>query len=1078
MILKYMTLCLLLIFQAGKISGQSFNTEFGKNRVQYNDDFTYWSQYESQNFTVYWYGKSKNIAINVIQMAEKNHEVIRRNLEHRTNDKIEILVYTDLADLKQSNIGNEDVFLSKSKATKVVGNKILLYFDGSHQNLEHSIRRGIAEVYLNSMLYGNNLQEIIQNAVSLRLPGWYADGFVAYAGSNWNSLVQDELRDIVDRKKYKYSFKKLAKKYPQIAGHSMWYFIKQEYGRSAILNILYQTKISRDLNKSFEYVLNVDMKTLYKQWEEYYKNLYDGENGKFGKFVGDELKLKNKKYTPFSLFSLSPNGKEMIYALNEIGSIKLYLYQIDSKKNKLIFKSGSRDRFQQTDYDYPQVCWAEDGSEFTFAYEKKDRIYLRKMFRNGDKFIDQILPEDIHHIYSIGHIKDNYYFINGIINGFADLVFYDAKSRSLINITNDYYNDLDAKIATLDGVKGIVFSSNRIQENIVPNELDTILPLDHFDSYFYELPEMKDRMLAKDFSKIVLKLTSTSTYSERYPNIENNQLYFLHDESGIINTYRQDLNTRRTTALTNHPRNIIRHDMQAGQYVYSVNHEGKYKSFLNQTASLNETQVFESYNKAKVADTTNIEIEDKIQLGFIPEGLKFQSEFSDGLLLSDVQDDRLISPIVKFENEEEELKRSRIIPINDVLITASGRKFRLTKTVGKLDNDVLFEGMEIAEGQQENVSQLPMGYLGTVNFKDLFEDFNIKAGVRIASNFSGAEYFFTATDQRKMLDRSFTLYHRTFREKLLDDAIPPTVSKKEILMGMYKLKYPFSTYSSLRGTGYLRFDKQLYKSTESRSLNTGPVNQKRLGVRGEYVYDNSFEKSINILHGTRMKFYVEGMNEFNFELGGGNTKFDLSKSITTMVGLDARHYVPVLTHSVLALRVTSAISFGSKENLYYLGGINNGLFQSFEQAIPISQQEFAFKTNVPNLRGFGNNIRNGSRYGLFNSEIRIPFLRYLLGSEGGSSFFRNLQIVGFVDAGLAWYGSSPYSTKNPLNTISIDDPLIDLEIQYFRDPLVYGFGYGVRSNIFGYQLKVDLGYGVETNKIFKPKIYFGIGKDF
>ena len=42
---------------------QSFDTDFGKNRVQYNDDFkvllvAVWSD----NFVVYWYGKGKKFA--------------------------------------------------------------------------------------------------------------------------------------------------------------------------------------------------------------------------------------------------------------------------------------------------------------------------------------------------------------------------------------------------------------------------------------------------------------------------------------------------------------------------------------------------------------------------------------------------------------------------------------------------------------------------------------------------------------------------------------------------------------------------------------------------------------------------------------------------------------------------------------------------------------------------------------------------------------------------------------------------------------------------------------------------------
>jgi len=146
------------------VYGQSINTDFGKNRVQHHDDFNNWWRYETENFITYWYGKGRNIAEPVIQMAELDHDEIQNIMEHRTNDKLEIIVYTDITDLKQSNIGLEETFTSKTGETKIVGNKMFVYFDGNHNNLRVQIREGIASVYLSAMLFGDNFQEIVQNA--------------------------------------------------------------------------------------------------------------------------------------------------------------------------------------------------------------------------------------------------------------------------------------------------------------------------------------------------------------------------------------------------------------------------------------------------------------------------------------------------------------------------------------------------------------------------------------------------------------------------------------------------------------------------------------------------------------------------------------------------------------------------------------------------------------------------------------------------------------------------------------------------------------------------------------------------
>ncbi|HQW27315.1 MAG TPA: hypothetical protein PLV75_15195, partial [Saprospiraceae bacterium] len=84
------------ISQAVWLQGQAVTTEFGKNRIQYHDDFDLWNMYETENFVTYWYGKGREIAHTVVQLAELDNPYIQSVLEHKMNDKIELIVYLDL----------------------------------------------------------------------------------------------------------------------------------------------------------------------------------------------------------------------------------------------------------------------------------------------------------------------------------------------------------------------------------------------------------------------------------------------------------------------------------------------------------------------------------------------------------------------------------------------------------------------------------------------------------------------------------------------------------------------------------------------------------------------------------------------------------------------------------------------------------------------------------------------------------------------------------------------------------------------------------------------------------------------
>ena len=196
-------LLIFFLLTGGAVLAQGIQTEFGKNRVQYSRDFDEWLQYESQNFITYWYGEGRMVGQAAVMIAEEEHDEIQQLLEHRMNDKIEILVYTDLTDLKQSNIGTEEAFTNVTGKTKIYGNKIFVYFNGDHQHFRKQIREGIAEVYLDAMLFGGNLQEYVQNAILFNMPVWFKEGLIAYIGEEWNTDADDRLRTLLQQERFK-----------------------------------------------------------------------------------------------------------------------------------------------------------------------------------------------------------------------------------------------------------------------------------------------------------------------------------------------------------------------------------------------------------------------------------------------------------------------------------------------------------------------------------------------------------------------------------------------------------------------------------------------------------------------------------------------------------------------------------------------------------------------------------------------------------------------------------------------------------------------------------------------------------
>src|SRR5688572_5394037 len=507
------------------IAGQNVSTEFGKNRIQYHDDFDTWNMYETENFVTYWYGKGREIAHTVVQMAELDNPSIQNILEHKMNDKIELIVYLDLTDMKQSNLGIEEKFVSQGDITKVVENKVFLYFNGDHNDLRKSLREGIASVYINSMLHGSNLQEIVQNAVLLNLPDWFQEGLVSYMGTEWSPELESRLKDYFTHpKKNKKDFVRLSKNDPRLAGHSMWNFLANYYGRASISNLLYLTRINRSLENGLLYVLGIDSKELARQWQEYYEKKFLLQNEPASGFTHDLELTKQKQNIPIGQMRFSPDASKLAYSLNDHGRVRVYLYDMQSHEKEVLFRYGVRNFEQEADLNYPLIAWEQDGSELSILYERRDVINLMTFeWNTGDIFTDKLSPE-YHRVYSMDYWAADTLAFAASTDGYSDLYLFAPVSRQSIRLTEDFYDDLDASVVHIQDSRYILFSSNRTNIALKKMELDSILPIGAFDLF------LLDHAVEGNSLR---QLTYTTTSSERQARIAGpDELISLTDKDG------------------------------------------------------------------------------------------------------------------------------------------------------------------------------------------------------------------------------------------------------------------------------------------------------------------------------------------------------------------------------------------------------------------------------------------------------------------------------------------------------------------------------------------------------------------
>jgi hypothetical protein len=1137
--------------------------EFGKNRIQYHLDYEEWSQYESQNFVTYWYGESRYIGQAVVQIAEYDFAAIERILEHRMNDKIEIIAYTDLTDVKQSNIGSEEIFMNAGGQTKIVGNKMFVYFNGDHNDLRRQIREGVASVYLNSMLFGSNLQEVVQNAVLLNLPQWFKDGLIAFVGEEWSTELDGQLRDLFLSGAIK-DFEDFAEKYPRLAGHSMWYFISQQFGKSTVANLIYLTRINRSVESGFLYVLGSSFTKTTESWQSHFTQRYIGESELTDSLALEPLPIKNRRNLPYTEAVVSPDGRRIAYATNEIGQVKVFIYELETGEKKRILKKGSRNPFQQPDYNYPILAWNPNNLELAVLYEFRDQPKLLRYDRTtGDRIVED-LSTQYQRVYSMDYINSTDLVFSAAVRGFSDIFIYYTQNRQTQRITQDFWNDLDARYVKLGNTRGIIFASNR-QDSIFQTErLDTILPITTFDLFYYDLNSRGNELI---------RLTRTPFADESQPfGIDTTYFSYLSDASGIRNRYEgyledyihhydrivllddgteftfhadSALSTLLDSAaleridsswlepvwkkravtypLTNLDRNILaQHAAPSGNrllirqiqdeknllFIDYLGLPGSEPATLRSSLFREKQRLAQERQKTKPKPATPPVLEEKPVPAPPPtpapepepptpardtgkvdiDNYLFQSEFDDDelpdVLVVEEQAPVTALPRTQIQPSLALRPENGVLRFNPSRITPYRLKFRTDFVTTQLDNTPLFDGLNSFAGTPQDFGFLPPGILLKANFKDLLEDYEMEGGIRIPTSFNGAEYFLVLKNKKKRIDKQYAAYRRVLRFPGETRVITPIQPRSEntTFLALAQWRYPLDIFSSLRATTTFRMDNTTQLATDTFSLQTPSLRENRVGLRLEYVYDNTYDLSINMKDGIRYKVFGEVVKRFDVELGD-DVSASFAEGFMGVVGLDARFYQRLLKHSLFAVRLAGATSFGSERILYYLGGVDNWLFPRFDNNIPTpTTGNFAYQAVAPNLRGFQMNIRNGNSFALTNVELRIAFFRYF-SKNLQSNFLRNFQITGFFDAGTAWQGKTPFSAENPLNTKIIPDPLpsnnpIFVKVRYFRDPIVMGYGVGIRTLLFGYFVRLDYAWGIETRVVQQPRLFFALGTDF
>ncbi len=1070
--------------------------DFGKNRIQFSP--YKWEYFRFEKFDTYFYKNGRELAAYISESVEKNLKDIEEFYDFQLESRIQIVVYNKLSDFRTSNLGlSTDPVFNLGGSNKLAGSKILIYNNGNHFDLERQIRMGLAEVLFNQMFYGGDWKDVVRNSALISFPEWYTQGLFAYIASKWDEETDVIVKEGILSNKFK-NLNRLNGKSARYAGHAVWKYIADSYGSGVIPNIIYMAKVSHNLENGFGFVLGQTLKSIDRDWKQYYKNKYKSPPGIDPiPFYHDEVIKKTFKKREYSQFKISPDGKYAAYATNEMGQMKVFIYNLETKKQKRIFKAEKKlERIN--DYTYPVLAWHPSSQLLSFVYEKKGEVNLN-YYNVESKKIEKRPP-----LYNFEKILDYSYASDGktlvmsaVQKGQTDIFVYNLTSNFTEQITKDLYDDLTPRF--INGDRQIIFASNRV---------DDTLRIDGKTMY-QKLGTKNDLFLYnyKNKSNILRRVTNTPDINESSPYpFGNNNITYLGEKNytnqrfvarfdsaiSYIDTtehYRYfaiskqaGLNSRSILMQDVNPKNNVTSEL----YLYN----GRYKLLSTTLKPFDEVSNIESKTDTDNVEGNNAQQKDSKKAS--QQGIKVGQavKIPNNTLQPNLKNPNSIDiSNYIFENEKRDTMRysSKKLPDTLSITTVPAnvgnmgitqppfvipkqrnylRTYSIDQMVTQFDNSFLSNGYQRFTGS-EVLYNPGLNGLFKVGASDVFEDYRITGGFKLGFDLKSNEFFLSTENRVKRLDKQWLFYRQSL--PVTDVFGSPKQLSHQI---RYSIRYPFNEVASVRASFTGRADKSTYLSTDLTNMQKSSTFEFWGIGKLEYIYDDTRSGGVNILYGTRYKIFTEYYN-----------RIDESSKNIAIIGLDIRNYQKIYRNLIWANRLAASTNTGSQRLVYYLGSVDNWInFSSvptFNRNLPVAlNQNYAYQTLASNLRGFSQNVRNGNSFVVLNSEIRWPIFSFLFDRPLKNEFVNTFQLIAFGDIGTAWTGKNPYDASNTFNIQTINQYPITITIQNEQEPLVGGYGWGMRSKILGYFVRADWAWGIDDGEV-KPRIfYLSLSLDF
>ncbi len=302
----------------------SFNATASKNNSK-----NYYLK--SFNFKLYYTEGGEKLANEIITQAENNLESMENFLGTRMVEQIDIFLSEKPFDKNQSA-------MQRNGRINLDNSTIFLTYTGTTAEVMLQLKKQLAEILINGMLYGNTVKERLKNNREINVPNWYVSGLARYvAGGNLPDISW--MADYYEGK-LKLNLNLTSQEELAEFGHAIFLHISDSFGISKLRQLLFYTKLSGKTEFAFQYVFNKSLNQLLSDWYKLSKQNYLSDNltrlPNDPESIGKKLKSANIIDMQFNF-----DASQLDFLVKTEFGVQIWNYNINTKRTTNMFSFNS-----------------------------------------------------------------------------------------------------------------------------------------------------------------------------------------------------------------------------------------------------------------------------------------------------------------------------------------------------------------------------------------------------------------------------------------------------------------------------------------------------------------------------------------------------------------------------------------------------------------------------------------------------------------------------------------------------------------------------------------------------------------